>query len=71
MLASLLTLSEVYFGDWSQVIMGEWGVIEILPNPFAPGIYEQGGVELRVLQTVDIGVRHAQSFSIMSDAITQ
>ncbi|MFZ6734737.1 phage major capsid protein [Undibacterium sp. Ji42W] len=64
-------LSEVYFGDWSQVIMGEWGVIEILPNPFAPGIYEQGGVELRVLQTVDIGVRHAQSFAIMSDAITQ
>lgn len=64
-------LSEVYFGDWSQVIIGEWGVVEILPNPYAAGVYEAGGVELRVLQSLDIGVRHAQSFSIMSDAITQ
>jgi HK97 family phage major capsid protein len=63
-------LSEVFFGDWAQVIMGEWGVVEILPNPYAAGIYEQGGVELRVLQTVDIGVRHTQSFAVMSDAIT-
>jgi HK97 family phage major capsid protein len=63
-------LSEVYFGDWSQVIVGEWGVVEILPNPYAAGIYEAGGVELRVLQSLDIGVRHPQSFAVMSDAIT-
>jgi HK97 family phage major capsid protein/HK97 family phage prohead protease len=63
-------LSEVFFGDWSQVLVGEWGVVEILPNPYAAGIYEAGGVELRVLQTLDIGVRHAQSFAVMSDAIT-
>lgn len=63
-------LSEVFFGDWSQVLVGEWGVVEILPNPYAAGIYEAGGVELRVLQTLDIGVRHPQSFAVMSDAIT-
>lgn len=63
-------LSEVYFGDWSQVLVGEWGVIEILPNPYAAGIYEAGGVELRVLQSLDIGIRHPQSFAVMSDAIT-
>lgn len=62
-------LSEVYFGDWSQLLVGEWGVVEILPNPYAVGIYEQGGIELRVLQTIDVAVRHAQSFSVMSDAI--
>lgn len=63
-------LSEVYFGDWSQVIVGEWGVLEILPNPYAAGIYEAGGVELRVLQSMDIAVRHPKSFAVMSDAIT-
>jgi HK97 family phage major capsid protein/HK97 family phage prohead protease len=63
-------LSEVFFGDWSQVLVGEWGVVEILPNPYAAGIYEQGGIELRVLQTLDIAVRHPQSFAVMSDAIT-
>lgn len=63
-------LSEVFFGDWSQVLVGEWGVVEILPNPYAAGIYEAGGIELRVLQSLDIGVRHPQSFAVMSDAIT-
>lgn len=62
-------LSEAYFGDWSQLLVGEWGVVEVLPNPYAPGIYEAGGVELRVLQTLDIAVRHAQSFSVTTDAI--
>lgn len=62
-------LAEIYFGDWSQVLVGEWGVVEILPNPYAAGIYEAGGIELRVLQSLDIGIRHPQSFSIMSDAI--
>ncbi|MET3134619.1 HK97 family phage major capsid protein/HK97 family phage prohead protease [Oxalobacteraceae bacterium GrIS 1.11] len=66
-----VNLSEIYFGDWSQVLVGEWGVVEVLPNPYAAGIYESGGVELRILQSLDIGVRHAQSFSIMSDAIVQ
>jgi len=63
-------LSELFFGDWSQVLVGEWGVVEILPNPYAPGLYEQGAIELRVLQTLDIAVRHQEAFSIMSDAIT-
>lgn len=62
-------LSEIYFGDWSQLLVGEWGVVEILPNPYSPIAYETGGIELRVLQTIDIAVRHAQSFATMSDAI--
>lgn len=63
-------LSEVFFGDWSQIVIGEWGVVEVLPNPFAPGIYEEGGVELRILQSVDVGCRHPQGFAVVSDAIT-
>jgi HK97 family phage major capsid protein len=63
-------LSEVFFGDWSNLVIGEWGVIEILPNPYAAGIYEAGGVELRVLQSLDLGVRHPEGFSTLSDAMT-
>jgi HK97 family phage major capsid protein len=63
-------LSEIFFGDWSQVLVGEWGVVEILPNPYAAGVYDAGGVELRVLQSLDVGVRHGQSFAVMSDAMT-
>ena len=63
-------LSEVFFGSWSELIVGEWGVLEIQPNPYAPSVSAQGGIELRALQSIDLGVRHAKSFAVMSDAIT-
>jgi HK97 family phage major capsid protein/HK97 family phage prohead protease len=63
-------LSEVFFGAWSELIVGEWGVMEVLPNPYAASVARQGGVEIRALQSIDIAVRHAASFAVMSDAIT-
>lgn len=62
--------SEVFFGAWPELMVGEWGVLEIQPNPYAASVSAQGGVELRALQSVDIGVRHAASFAVMSDALT-
>ena len=62
--------SEVYFGNWSELLVGEWGVLEIVPNPYDSTAYKQGGILLRAMQTLDIGVRHAASFSVMSDALT-
>lgn len=63
-------LSELFFGDWSELLIGEWGVLEIQPNPYAASVSAQGGVQIRALQSIDIGVRHAASFAVMSDAIT-
>lgn len=62
--------SEVFFGAWSELLIGEWGVLEILPNPYHPNVANNGGVMLRVLQSIDIQVRHAASFAVMSDALT-
>jgi len=63
-------LSEIFFGAWSELVLGEWGVLEIMPNPYDSTAYKQGAVLLRAMQSVDVGVRHAQSFAVMSDAIT-
>lgn len=63
-------LSSLVFGNWSDLMIGEWGVLEILPNPYDSVAYKQGAVLLRAMQSVDIGVRHPQSFCVMSDAIT-
>lgn len=63
-------LSELFFGSWSELIIGEWGVLEVQPNPYAASVAAQGGVQLRALQSIDIAVRHPQSFAVMSDAIT-
>ena len=62
--------SELVFGAWSELLMGEWGVIEVVPNPYDAAVFKNGGVLLRVLQSLDIAVRHAASFAVMSDALT-
>ena len=62
--------SEIFFGAWSELLIGEWGVLEIVPNPYAAEAYKSGGVLLRALQSLDIGVRHAASFATMSDVLT-
>ena len=61
--------STILFGDWSELIIGEWGVLEILPNPYGAG-YNSGTIDIRALQSVDVGVRHAKSFAAMTDALT-
>lgn len=61
--------SEIFFGAWSELLIGEWGVLEIVPNPYDSTLYPQGGVLLRALQSLDIGVRHPVSFARMADAI--
>jgi len=62
--------SELFFGAWSELLIGEWGVLEIVPNPYDAAVFKNGGVLLRVLQSLDIAVRHAASFATMSDALT-
>lgn len=50
------------FGDWSQLVIGEWGALEVEVNPyanFAAGIYG-----IRAFYTVDVAVRYAASFSL-------
>jgi HK97 family phage major capsid protein len=62
--------SELIFGNWSELLIGEWGVMEVLVNPYENGAYEAGDVLIRALQTCDVQLRHGASFSVMSDATT-
>ena len=63
--------SEIFMGNWSELLIGEWGVLEIMPNPYDATLFPQGGVLLRAMQSCDIAVRHAASFAVMSDALPQ
>ena len=62
------SLSALIFGDFSQLIIGMWGALEILPNPYGSG-YTAGSVDIRAMQTVDIAVRHAESFAAITDIV--
>lgn len=54
-------------GDFTQLVIGEWGATEILANPYAAGYYEKGDVQLRILHTMDAVVRHPKAFVVADD----
>ena len=62
--------SELVYGNWQELLIAEWGVTEIMVNPYDSTGFTTGDVLIRAFQTLDIGVRHGASFSVMSDALT-
>lgn len=54
--------ANILFGDYSQVVIGEWGMLEIAMNPYANFAAAITGI--RAIQTVDVGVRQAGAFSL-------
>lgn len=60
--------SAIFFGNWADLLIGQWGGLDVLVDPYTGGA--AGTVRVRVLQDVDIAVRHAESFSAMLDALT-
>jgi HK97 family phage major capsid protein len=52
----------MYFGDWSKVVIAEWGTLEIDTNPYGSG-FGAGIIAVRALYSVDVGVRLPVAFS--------
>jgi HK97 family phage major capsid protein len=50
------------YGDWSQVLVPEWGVLAVEVNNFAN--FPAGIIGLRAMWCVDVIVRHAASFTV-------
>lgn len=61
-------LSAIFFGNWSDLIIGQWGALDVLVDPYTGGT--SGTVRVVALQDVDVAVRQPASFSLMADAIT-
>jgi HK97 family phage major capsid protein len=57
-----VTAASMIFGDFSQVIIGEWGMLEIAMNPYASFTAAITGV--RAIQTCDVGIRIPGAFSL-------
>ena len=58
-------LSAMVFGDFSQLMMGFFSTPDVLVDPYTAG--STGAVRIRVMQELDIAVRHAQSFAACLD----
>jgi HK97 family phage major capsid protein len=66
--ASAGVASAILFGNFNDVIVGMWGGLDILVNPYTGG--DSGDVSIRVLQDIDVALRHPESFAAMKDALT-
>lgn len=64
MTSNQMSAATMLFGDFSQVIVGEWGVLEVEVNPYAN--FQAGIVGVRAMVTVDVGVRYGGAFSYAS-----
>ena len=60
--------SAIIFGNWADLLIGMWGVMDVLADRVTLG--KSGGLRIRVLQDVDVSVRHPESFASMKDCLT-
>lgn len=50
------------FGDWAQVIIAEWGELEVMVNPYTN--FQAGIYGVRCFYTIDVGLRYPGAFSV-------
>ena len=62
--------SEIYFGQWEELMIGIWGGLEILATNIGGNAWAQNAIEVRLIQNCDVQVRHGQSFVLCNDART-
>ena len=60
-----MSANTVLFGDFSEVILGLWGGLDLMLDPYAKA--DSGGLVIRAFQSVDIAIRHAAAFAASVD----
>ncbi len=61
------TCSALTFGNFNDLIIGEWGSLDISVDPYTNAA--KGGTRIIGLYDVDVAVRHAESFAAIQDLI--
>jgi HK97 family phage major capsid protein len=54
-------------GNWPDLLIGEWGAIEIIVDPYTQA--GKGLIVITIHVMVDINVRYATSFTVIKDAL--
>jgi len=61
-------LCAMIFGNFSDLVIGQWGPMDVLVDPYTGG--SSGITRIVGFMSVDVAVRHAESFSAIVDMIT-
>jgi len=60
--------SEIYFGNWAELLIGQWMGVEILASNVAGTAFATDQTWVRIITMVDIALRHAESMCLVNDA---
>jgi HK97 family phage major capsid protein len=60
--------SAILFGNWRDLLIGFWGVLDILVDPYTGST--AGTTRVVAMQDTDVNARHPESFAGMLDALT-
>lgn len=63
-------LSAVIAGYWNQVFLGQWGVVDLVANPFADDDFKKGAIKIRIFTTLDVLIARAKAFVAITDMVT-
>jgi hypothetical protein len=57
---------DVFFGNWSDMLLGMWGGLDVTVDPYTHS--DKGRIRITQFQDVDFTVRRAESFAEFSNA---
>lgn len=60
--------SAIILGNWADLVIGRWGALDILVDPYA--MSTSGGIRVIALLDCDMALRRAASFAVTKDALT-
>ena len=66
LVSSQLVANDFVVGDFSQVLMGEWGGLELNVDPYTHSL--KGKTRYVIFKTVDLAIRHPEAFSFHNAA---
>lgn len=59
--------SAILFGNWRELLIAEWGALDLTVDPYT--LADKGMIRVISTQLVDLNLRHVQSFAAMLDAL--
>lgn len=60
----------IYSPAWENLVVGYYGGVDILSNPYESTAYTKGNVQVRCLLTADVVVRNTEAFAAADDMAT-
>lgn len=61
-------LSAAILGNWSDLVVGDWSGLDLVVDPYT--FSSSGTTRVVALMDVDLGLRRAESFCVIKDALT-